>query len=75
MSEIKKIMLYFGVPPKTAYKIWRKLFRKDIVIEYDKNNRATAAQTANYAALKEKLKPDTTIYHNNAHDHDYYGAC
>lgn len=75
MLEIKKAMLYFAVPPRTAYKIWRKLFRQNIVIEYDKNNRAIAAQTQNYTALIEKLKPDTTIYHKSRDSDDYYGAC
>lgn len=70
LTDIKRSMLYFGIPPKTAYKMFRKLFKKpDISIEYDKNNRACMSETSNSSELLQKIAPKETSYHYGYEGH------
>lgn len=70
-SEIKRACLFFCISPKVAYKKFRKLFKSNLVIDYDADNKACIAQTENCAELFDRLKKTTpyTGYQGMA----YYG--
>jgi hypothetical protein len=64
LTDIKRSMLFFGIPPRTAYKMFRKLFKKNsILVEYDKNDRACMSETSNSGELIKKLAPKEYTYH------------
>jgi hypothetical protein len=63
ITDIKRTMLFFGIPPRTAYKMFRKLFKKNSInTEYDKNDRACMSETSNSGELTKKLAPKEYSY-------------
>lgn len=66
LGEIKRALLFFRLSPKTAYKQFRKLFKQDIVIDYDDDGNALIAQTKNCDALNDRLKKSSTYDHRHA---------
>jgi hypothetical protein len=69
MTDIKRSLLFFGIPPKVSYKIFRKLFIKNNVnIEYDAAGRACMSETSNSEELNKKL--NTKIEYSSYHGYD-----
>lgn len=65
-TEIKRALLFFRIPPKSAYKLFRKLFKQELVIDLDSNGRAFITQTQNCEVLQNKLKAST---YSNGYSH------
>jgi hypothetical protein len=63
LTDIKRSLLFFGIPPRVAYKIFRKLFKNNSVnVEYDKNGRACLSETSNSKEINSKFLPAKQEY-------------
>lgn len=71
IKAIKRSLLWFRMSPRAAYKQFRKLFNKEIVLEKEENSGASIAQTKNCDVLFERLKKKTTSCNGYA---GYYGG-
>jgi hypothetical protein len=83
MTEIKRAMLFFRVNPKSAYRLFRKLFDQNVKITYDPNDgKVLFAQTESYGELSDRLKNSssstTTTYGQQSmerfHGYENYGG-
>lgn len=71
--EIKRALLFFRINPVIAYKGFRKLFKQELKIDYDANNRACIAQTKNCDDLADRLNKKQEYEPHNTHQH--WGGC
>jgi hypothetical protein len=71
MTEIKRALLFFKVDPKSAYRKFRKLFRKPVSITYD-NGKALVVQTDGCEELDKKL--DNKPLSQPTNFHTQYGG-
>lgn len=73
MLEIKKILLYFRIPPRGAYKRFIKAMRMGHSFAGEEGNRSQAS-TVNHFAIVEELKKSKNAAFSRVDD-NYYGHC
>lgn len=67
-TEIKRALLFFKISPRTAYILFRKLMRENLVISYE-DNKALVCQSKNCETLSERLKKAPNDY--DSHNRHY----
>lgn len=70
-TEIKRALLFFRISPKAAYKHFRRLFKQELMIDYDNNGRAIVVQTKNCMILNDRLKKSPGSMNSHLYDHSY----
>lgn len=73
-TEIKRALLFFRISPMSAYRHFRKLFREELVIDYDKSGKALVVQTKNCEALQERLKKNVVSSSSDNRWHGFEGG-
>jgi hypothetical protein len=73
-SEVKKMLLFLGISPREAYKMFRRNMEEKFVISASDYGFTTVESTSHCKLMKELEKPSTTNPHWDAHGTGYYGS-
>lgn len=71
-TEIKRAMLFFRINPKAAYKLFRKLFNEELIIDRDADGKAMFVQTKNCETLNKKLKSSSINTSTHTYSNENY---